>query len=306
MALKYFPPQGRTENYGNTGSGVANDIINEKTPYWETNEWARAQERKAIDRYRSENFTDATRPAEGMLQTIPNWNDQLEKLKSMESAKYQNNSISNGARAATTGAQSELWNPQKEAEFQRGQQLDSRGFSRNFLEYLQAARAKKLEQAQADIGKTTAETELTGTQSGLATAQAALARSQGMLSNAQAQRVSALTPAEVSQTQAQTNLLGQQAGLTGAQAGLTGLQAIKTALMTPYEIDQLRMQTESIAGTNAMQRYNSLRQGGIDWIGLMKNQNMNNPTTQQLVNYGIQKAGQYKPPSNKFFKMGAS
>ena len=100
---------------------------------------------------------------------------------------------------------------EKERKFQEGQKTNERGFSRNFLEYLQGAREKKLEQAGADIKKTGAETGLLGAQTGL--------------TGAQASRISQLTPFEAQQMEAQSGLYGAQAGKlkaeTASEFGLT-------------------------------------------------------------------------------------
>lgn len=105
-----------------------------------------------------------------------------------------------------------------EKAFQEGQKLDSRGFSQNFLKYLQSARAQKLQQGAADITKTGAETGLLGAQSGLASAQAG--------------RIAAMTPFEIANLEAQSGLYGEQAGKTRAETlGEYGLTAPSQAAM---------------------------------------------------------------------------
>lgn len=107
---------------------------------------------------------------------------------------------------------------EKERKFQEGQKTNERGFSRNFLEYLQGAREKKLQQAEADITKTGVETGLLGAQTGL--------------TGAQASRISQLTPFEAQQMAAQSGLYGAQASKLGAEtASEFGLTAPSQASM---------------------------------------------------------------------------
>ena len=132
-------------------------------------------------------------------------------------------------RAAAQEKEKRIWNrgveqdrrlgeAEAEKQFQEGQKLDSRGFSQNFLKYLQSARALKLQQGTADITKTGAETGLLGAQAGLASAQAG--------------RIAAMTPFEIANLEAQSGLYGAQAGKTRAETlGEYGMTAPSQAAM---------------------------------------------------------------------------
>ena len=201
MALKYFEPQNRPANYGTQGGSVkdyftlpnsspSNSVFGPAMTYTTT--------------YRQ--------GANGMVTPIKTPNEEPKGFYRQNSknpdapptwVSFEEQAKQNQERSKFNQAMAKEQNEAAEAKFKAGQELDSRGFSRNFLEYLQGARERKLSQASADIEKTGAETGLTQAQTGLASAQSS--------------RISQMTPFEIQQMIAQSNLFGAQARKLGAE-----------------------------------------------------------------------------------------
>ena len=104
-------------------------------------------------------------------------------------------------------------------------------FSKDFLDYLRNARALKLRQGEAEIGKTGAETGLIGEQSS---------------------RLRTLTPLEAQQMGAQTGLIGAQTGKTVAETESEyGLTAPAQAAMALSRAQSMKYAGDT-SFTNAM------------------------------------------------------
>lgn len=195
MALKYFEstkPQNTPEYYGIKGGEIGTKYIGPRTTYTTTYESRRGPNGEVFSAPKQVANTEEGFYTYNRDTGMPTgWTSFAEQAKQNQERSKFNQKMQREQRDVA------------EAKFRAGQELDSRGFSRNFLEYLQGAREKKLQQAGADIEKTGAETGLLGAQTSL--------------TGAQASRISQLTPFEAQQMEAQSGLYGAQASKLGAE-----------------------------------------------------------------------------------------
>lgn len=270
MALKYFEPQNRSTNYGTQG-GFVKDFYT----YTPLGAGERPQEMTQLGgvpkgvggpyigpppaTYETTGNKSWTGP-DGRVLSTPTYSRVEQKGfysydkegRPIGWTSFEEQAKRNQERSMFNREMQREQKEAAEAKFKTGQELDSRGFSRNFLEYLQGARERKLSQASADIAKTGAETGLLGAQSELASAQSG--------------RITQMTPFEIQQMVAQSKLFGAQAGKLGAETaselGMTGPSQMAMRL-SQAQIGKLGAETASEWGETPTSRAN---------IGLLQSQ----------------------------------